>query len=763
MAQTFAIPVLGVLTAVATSAAGSEALEIVRSGRPMATVVCADNAGKQLVYAVGVLRECIKDSTGAELPLSSAAPASGNVVYVGPGPWVTAFGIDQEGLDADGFDICFPDKRSLLILGPTNWGTEFGVYEFLERYVGVRWLMPGPVGTHIPQRRTIGASRTNVRQAPAFFARYWSGLRYGAWMRTARMPFRGVGKRMSFHHNLARKLFPTEIYKKKRPEFFPLIGGKRLLPRWVERHKWQPCFSSPGVLAEAVKNITRYFDKNPAAATFSLGINDTGADRWCQCEACQALYDGRTNSLGKPDYSDVYYGWCGRVIEAVLAKHPDKWFGCLVYNNTYDPPKEADVHARLVPYICMDRMQWADAKRREIGHAFHERWREHAPTLGWYDYIYGSHYKAPRVYCHLMADYLRYAKRNGVRAYYAEAYPPETPAWSEGPKLYVTSRLLWDPDLDVDALLHDWYVSFAGKDAAEALARYFTHWEQFWTQRVLSTPWFGDTSSPDYRPRQYLDFKSTGYFDAVTPRDLGLCRQMLGEALAKTRSAPQRARVQLLLNAFGASESAMLFHRLAKDNRPPAEVINALLQDGLPDGLRQKARGLLNVYEGDAAPVSLNASFEDGGDEPENWMLWVKPLGDPPYGAIKWITGSEAQTGDRCLLVKGLKRGGPVQAVPVEPGQYVLRASYLVPAGQTPPRIEMNVTPLDAAGKRLRTDSIHVQSVPGQWRIASRHIRVPAKAANRVVTHIQFSAVVNNMAATEEIYFDNIGVYRLPE
>ena len=38
------------------------------------------------------------------------------------------------------------DAKHVVIAGPTPYGTEFGVCEFLERYVGGRRLMPGPYG-----------------------------------------------------------------------------------------------------------------------------------------------------------------------------------------------------------------------------------------------------------------------------------------------------------------------------------------------------------------------------------------------------------------------------------------------------------------------------------------------------------------------------------------------------------------------------------------------------------------------------------------
>ena len=151
--------------------AAAATLRIVHDGKPMATVVCADGASAQLKSSIGILRDHITESSGARLDVATTAPKTGNVIYVGTGPWVDTFKVKQQKLDDDGFEILFPDARSMLILGSSDWGTEFGIYEFLERYVGVRWLIPGREGTHIPQRGTIEAPMVDIREEPAFFDR----------------------------------------------------------------------------------------------------------------------------------------------------------------------------------------------------------------------------------------------------------------------------------------------------------------------------------------------------------------------------------------------------------------------------------------------------------------------------------------------------------------------------------------------------------------------------------------------------------------
>ena len=751
------------LATIAGPAVTTSAIEIVRDGKSVACIVVAPDATEQVRHAASILQHHVAESSGAQLEIvtTTKPPSSLVAVYLGRGPWIETFKIDQHGLAVDGFEIRFPDDRSIVIVGANEWGTEYGVYEFLERYVGVRWLMPGPDGTHVPERRTIDVPPNQVRQEPVFLSRAMSGIKDSgpeglAWMRTTRLR-----SYVRFHHEFIR-LFPPEQYAQTHPEFFPLIDGKRQIPRGRTDYKWQPCFSSPAVVEEAVRNISRYFEENPSAPSYSLGINDTRGEYWCQCDGCRAAYSGTTNRAGMPDYSDVYYAWCNRVIEGVLKEHPDKWFGCLAYNNVFDPPSTVKLHSRLIPYITEDRMQWIDPKRQAQGQDHHRRWQEAASALGWYDYLYGRQYSLPRVYFHQMADYLRYGAANGARAFYAEAYPNP----GEGPKIYVAARLLWNPTADVDALLNDWYVNCAGEEAAPDLAKYYQHWEEFWTRRVIGSAWFGDSDSADYRLRQWLDFQSQDYLDLVTIQEMSQCRRWLESAMAKARTPRQQARVRVLLKAFDGYEDALLFHQLNTADQPAEQVLAALIHDDHPVVVRKKANTFSDVLNGRIVPVSSNPSLEDGGAEgPQAWNLWVATYGTPPHGQLKWSQGSASRTGHRFLTAHGIRRGGPVQQMPAKPGRYVMIASYLL-SDQKPQSIEMSVYLKSDKGANLNGGQHH-DVIPveltsaGQWRTIIRSFVVPNDIDGTRVASVQFGLVIESRDPTTIVHFDDIAVYRV--
>ena len=795
-------------------------LRIVRDGQPRATIVLPSDAGEQMQKTAALLAEYIEKSSGATLPIATEGTPEANqhpaCIHLGPCAYTKGLGLGIEKLDADGFVICGVDSRHLVIAGPTPWGTEFGVCEFLERTVGVRWLMPGPDGDDVPAHATIDVPLGEVRQEPAFFSRLFSGIQGSAqatWARRNRMH-----GRVSFHHNLIR-LFPPETYTKTHPEFFPIHKGKRFLPATNSTHAWQPCFSADGMVEEAVKNICRYFDEHPDVPSYSLGVNDSSGH--CECEKCQAQDTGEKNFLGRRDVSDRYFGWCNRVIEGVLKKHPDKVFGCLAYSEVAQPPTRVKVHARMIPYMTYDRMKWVDPELRATGEEMTRRWHAASPTLGWYDYIYGAAYCVPRVWFHHMGDYYRFGHANGVRALYAEAYPN----WGEGPKLYVSLKLQWNPHQSVDALLRDWYVRCVGPAAADDLAAYYALWEDFWTRRILDSKWFTKRG-------QYLRFNHPGYLSDVTDEDIATSRRLLESVVAKAASPKQKARANTLMRLFEYYEASAIAYRASqkgaamevrteadalrvldegerclrmaekrrrmKDEefvKPPRLLYHitaerypllqgtswgagmlwlAFDQVGKSQTVRARlaklaasphqavsltAKTMLKLADKAATPVSKNPSFESPkGGWPNDWSPWVK------WGiGTKTVSPKAARTGKQGVLCTGMKRGGPHQNVPVTPGQYAAVAFVRVPKptkGEA--TVTLNFTLLDANGNNLPGGpSNQVRVPPGEWKQIAIAGAVPADSGGKPVKSARLIVIVNGFEPGEEVHIDDVAMYRI--
>ncbi|MDI9582953.1 MAG: DUF4838 domain-containing protein [Acidobacteriota bacterium] len=796
---------------------GFAALDIVRDGAPAATVIVDANASAQVRDAAQLLVNCVEKATGATLPVQADLPDAGALICIGPGEIASSFGLHQDGLDEDGFDIAFPDAKTVVVLGPTDWGTEFGVCEFLERFVGVRWLLPGDSGTDIPRANSISIEPEPVRSEPAFFSRLFSGLSGKAqsdWARRNRMH-----GRISFHHNLIH-LFPPETYTESNPEFFPVrADGTRFLPPTNDTHAWQPCFTAPGIVDEAIRNIVKYFDANPQATSYSLGTNDSSG--YCRCENCLARISGEKNFLGLTDYSDLYYDWANQVIEGVLKVHPDKWFGCLAYSEVAAPPKNVNVHPRLIPYMTYDRMKWVDPEVRQPGEEATRRWEAKSPTVGWYDYIYGTPYVLPRVWFHHMRDYYWFGHTHGVRALYAEAYPN----WGEGPKLYVSLKLQWNPYQDVDALLDEWYERCVGEEAAPFLKRYYEHWEDFWTRRAPGSRWFT-------RGGQYLSFHNPGYLEDIDLDEIRQSREWLEEAVAKADTEERKARANLLLRAFeyyeatayaykadtvpetqpitsveqalAALDSAAMaaqygakrrqlalevfpkdpvlvhpipidrnslmsganwgsgsiwrVYDLASDEGPVRAKVRELAKTSESEAVRDQANLMLRILDGSRESLLKNPSFEEGqGASATGWSWWVK------FETGRMLRSSDvAHSGHYSVLCDGMKRGGPVQVLPIEPGNYGLTCFVYVPQGQQQSgTAELAMTLRDEQGNNLPSPSTKIVPAPGRWTALAIAHEVPAEVSGKAVKQVLPILIVDGFNPGDRLYIDDLSLVRL--
>ena len=811
------MPVAVLLLVAEARAAGP--IVVVENGQTRAEVVLPADAAEQVRPAATLLLKYVKQSSGAELPLrietdraTSRLPVT---IHLGLDAYAKAIKLGVEKLDADGFVIRV-DPGHVVLAGPTADGTEFAVCDFLERYVGVRWLLPGPDGDDVPQTGTIRVPTGEVRQEPAFFSRQFSGLvgeAQATWARRNRMH-----ARVSFHHNLVR-LFPPEKYTTTHPEFFPVKGGQRFLPASSSVHAWQPCCSASGIVEEAIKNICDYFRQHPEATSYSLGVNDSSGH--CQCEACQSRDPGGKNFLGYRDVSDRYFEWCNHIVEGVLKQYPDKYFGCLAYSEVGQAPSRVKVHPRIIPFMTYDRMKWIHPELRADGQRMTQRWHEVSPVLGWYDYIYGSPYCLPRVWFHQMADYYRFGHANGVRALYAEAYPN----WGEGPKLYVSLKLQWDPKQDVDALLRDWYSRAVGPEAAADLGAYYARWEDFWTRRILDSKWFS-------RGGQYLSFNSTRYLENVTDEDMVESRRLLESVVAKAQTAPQKARAALLLRAFEYYEASaaaharragpgmaaplprtedqalalvasgirclemaqkrehlvevdfakhpVLVHPLAGKHLPPisgegagslwaaldwAAKSDAVRRElrrlaDLPEGQpRLHSEAMLAVVEGRAQQVSQNSSFEElQGRWPAAWRPWVRDAG-------KLTAAPEAaHSGKLGIRCRGVTRGGPYQDLQADPGRYAATAWVAIRQDPGPKAtVTLNITPIDEEGKNMPSLISTVQGSQCDWTRLAVGGDVPTKTAKGVpMKKLRVAVIVDGLEKDQVVDVDDLTLYRIP-
>ncbi len=522
------------LTVLLTCAVPALALTIADGGKAAVVIAFPDKPEGAEREASAELAKYLGKLTGAAFEQVAEKDLQGRpAIFVGATAAAAKAGLSAAKMDRDGF-LLKVAAGSLYLVGQDAPATELGAHFFLQRYGGIRWYIPLEIGEYIPSRPACRVPDTlDERHEPAWKSRLWSAVARQDPMWEKRNLCR---PRYQFHHNLLNALKPSEVYP-QHPEWYPLINGKRISQPPDGSESWQPCFANQEMAAWVGRKIVDYFDRNPTATSYSLGINDVGPGGYCQCDACRALDDpARPTYRDRPNYSGRVFTFMNRVAAITSQKHPTKLLGCLSYANCEEVPS-FPVHPNIIPYLTNDRAQWRNAAFKRQDQDLLRRWAKAARQLGVYDYYYGSGYVIPRFFPTVSGESIKFCHRVGVRAWYAEIYSN----WGlDGCKAWLASQLLWDVTQDPQKLVAEFYTNFFGA-ARKPMQKYWDLCEQIWMQQSGEAQWF-------------KGFFRVEQLDMFPPEVCAKLRGYLDEAARLADTDLIRKRVKLYSDAFRYTE-----------------------------------------------------------------------------------------------------------------------------------------------------------------------------------------------------------------
>ncbi len=503
---------LAVFSASANSVRPAD-LALINDGRANAVIVTPSAASAVVRYAAQELVYHCEKATGAKLAVvtESTVPAGAGVrIYLGATEAARAAGIDPARLPPETF-VLRTGEKALFIAGrdgpgepldrDTSAGTLFGVYEWLERDLGVRWLWPGELGTFVPKGKSIVTHAVDETIAPRFFQRHVrTGLTFPSdhpalgftpqaaeayardqtvFLRRHRM---GRSEKMSYGHAF------TDWWSKygtQHPEWFQLVNDKRGPAKSGAR--FSMCVSNPELQREIV---ARWKAAGGAAARGPSTINAVENDilGLCACEACRALdgvappdamkfYSAKSKVAGSRFVSDRYAKFWLGVQQLAARENPDAVVVGYVYFNYFQAPTTG---VKLNPNILLGFCPsggWYPRAPDE--HAWYKRqwtgWGDTGARLFSRTNYFLDGYCMPFIFAHQFADDFQNEVRHGM---VATDFDSLTGQWgTQGPSLYLLMRLHTRPDANVDELLAEYYAGFG---AASALVKeYFDTWERY--------------------------------------------------------------------------------------------------------------------------------------------------------------------------------------------------------------------------------------------------------------------------------------------
>ena len=455
--------VIAVLTRLAgAEVTGQTDVFLVRGGTPASVLVLPKEPHADEQLAARELQDHIEKMSGAKVPMVTGKAAAGLtpiMIGLASAPEARA-AVEAVSTDPAAFWLAVT-PNGIRVAGLSPEGTLFAAYELLE-LLGVRWYMPGDLGTVVPKRATVALKPIEKVCAPSFPSRHLQTVYQGLpWYRRQRLG----GPRFPGSHGIP--LLPRADFQAE-PDIFALVNGKRA--------RSQLCVSNQEVVTRATAAVIDYFDKHPDAPWIGMGPNDGGG--FCQCEHCRALDSGEWDPYAaEPSMTDRYVWFFNQVLKKVHKKYPNKKIGFYAYHTYKLPPRRWTPDPHIVPALApitlcrIHGLSNPNCPDRSFYRTLMTGWGELLPEV--YERGYYSNLACPSLpfsKVHAIRDETRVAYEAGIKGWRVECMP----AWvNDTPTLYVAARLMWDVNTNVDVLLADFYNGFFGP-ASKPMAEYLT-------------------------------------------------------------------------------------------------------------------------------------------------------------------------------------------------------------------------------------------------------------------------------------------------
>ena len=482
--------------------------------------------------AADVLQRYLLEISGAALPILFAdQDRSRYEIVIGQNDRIDelAAKIDFNSLGEDGFAIK-TDSLRLIIAGGTDKGTLYGVYSFLEKYLGCR--MYSPQVKVIPKQNRIALTKIDVLEIPVIKFRdtHYRVTWHPEYTDWHKLDHDETGDRTDWGMwvHTFNSLVPPETYYEEHPEYFAMVKGQRI--------PTQLCLSNPAVLEITIQNLRKKIARKPEARYWSVSQNDNR--EFCTCDACKAI-DERE---GSPSGSIVNF------VNQVADQFPDKMISTLAYEYGRRAPKTIIPRDNVNIMLCSieisrDKPITQDPTSADFARDV-EAWGKIAKDIIVWDYVIQfNHLVSPFPNLHVIQPNLQFFVENGVSAMFEQGNREVGGEFAEL-RAYLISKLMWNPYQNPDTIINDFLRGYYGS-AAAPIRKYIDEMREALLQSGKPLKIFG---SPMEAEASYL-----------SPELMSLYEAYFDEAEALVAEDPlllERVRIARLPLAYAKMEQA---------------------------------------------------------------------------------------------------------------------------------------------------------------------------------------------------------------
>jgi len=458
----------------------AQALDIVRDGKPVATiVVAAEDAdpaakpgrrprrgGPSDQMAADVLVDWVRKITDVELPIRDAAPSRGPVILVGRAALDAGLKLDDiDSPPSEGMRIRCDGKRRVLLAGQNDTATVKAACRLLEEW-GCRYFVDHALGEVYPRQSNLTLGRLDISEKPGFpYRRIWGSQWSGASLWKI---WNGAGGTSFATGHAWGNYVPTDLFK-THPEYFHLIDGQRRPSGWY-------CTSNRDVrkvFAQSLIDAIRAGRQHPS-------ISPPDGRGYCQCDACRAQDDPDSTepSSGHVCVSNRYADFYQEVARQVRRECPDSVLSFYCYADYTQAPTSG---IKLEPNLCAWIAPIRYSRYHRIGHPLSpsrrqlaeliDGWAAAAQNIGYRTYNYNlAECCVPFSKIAIWKHDIPYLKQRGCIGVNLETLTN----WQiYGPHIYLSIRLAYDPAADADAIMDDYFTRFYGSQAGPIMKEYW--------------------------------------------------------------------------------------------------------------------------------------------------------------------------------------------------------------------------------------------------------------------------------------------------
>lgn len=489
---------------------GEKISTLVKEGKTEYTIVIPAHASECECFAAEELQKYVKQATGAELPIvaeDESVTLGGK--WIGVGKTLLASALDTTNLNVDGFRLK-TEGETLLIKGERDRGTLYGAYDFLEKFLCVRFLAKD--FEYVPKATVLPLYALDIKEIPVFTMRSHH-------VKTMHDPAFAAKRRMVSPQAVAgpedakyggtflldwsddmhtyKNLVPYEKYGKDHPEWFsePKLSPKGKL-------FWQPAWSSGlnddgtidetlenSLIKELIENIKGLLIEKPNIKYLAMGQNDNHIiSQRENCVRQRALFGGHGG------HQIVFVNAVAREIKKWLAEEGierELYFVVFAYLESHTPPTKLSESGEILPF-CKAVVPRDDVIVMVAPYeaSYNEPLK---PTdINDFNFIYGTEVLGWATLCKQIFMFDYDVNFSDIPSWYpnTEAIVPNlqhyraigtTGVMTNGSggdthyqtilHTYLFSKLYWNPDLDIDALISEFNRLYFGAEAGYMIDR----------------------------------------------------------------------------------------------------------------------------------------------------------------------------------------------------------------------------------------------------------------------------------------------------